>query len=228
MADFWEIFKDLDTNNILQIILVGVFLIIVFASCVQSFFASSIEILFLNKADVLKGESLAYILLFATLGLANYITIFNEYLVAIYIIILIGAILLLVGLFILSKIKKLNKRRVFFFKYKEHIRLCVIMCFFPLATVQISSLKNVNFECCVIISALIEIMVIVLCYMNPGKRNSKIVLQVGHQKWYVLRRVDNYLMCGDEKDVDSSKKIKLIDIDTIVKDDYCFEKDEIH
>ena len=73
MPDFIELFKKIDINNIFFLIALSIGIIVIFASCVRPFFASSIEILFMSKEDELRRVGLTYVLMFFVFGVINYL-----------------------------------------------------------------------------------------------------------------------------------------------------------
>ena len=52
-------------------------------------------------------------------------------------------------------------------------------------------------------------------FLNQEKRQSKIILQINNEKWYVFRHIDNNLLCGNNRELKASTQIKLIDLEDI-------------
>ena len=75
MADLLEIFKEIDVNNIFFMVAASIGVIVIFASCMRPFFASTMEALLMNKEDELKRLSLIYVIMFFIFGIINYVFI---------------------------------------------------------------------------------------------------------------------------------------------------------
>ena len=223
LVDIWEVIKDVDVNNVVSLLMIGVILIILLASCIDSFWASGIEVLLMDKVDLVKRSSLAYIILFVGLGMTNYFVAIDEWITSIYTIIFLSAFPLYIILQFLYKILKFSKGKAFFLKYGEHMWLLVIMMFFSLVTsvsVKNTEVIAVSWS---IIWALVEVIVIVLLTLNHTKRISEITLSASDKKWYVFKRMNDFLLCGDKNSADTSKEFKLFKLDDI--ENFCFKKD---
>ena len=64
MVDLLELFKEIDVNNIFFMVAASIGVIVIFASCMRPFFASTMESLLMNKEDELKRLSLIYVIMF--------------------------------------------------------------------------------------------------------------------------------------------------------------------
>ena len=221
MADFWEIFKDFDFNNIIGVIVISVFLIITFANCMEPLFASHTESFFMGKADVLKRKCFACIILFFIFGVMNYVFASINSFVAAGLLILIIAIILYIGIRILNMFKKYKDS---LFKIKEFVKFILITVFFIILTYLISNESDINIISCAAICSLVEIIVIVLALFSWEPMDSEMMLCGSNEKWYVYRRIDDCFLCGDNKNINSAEKIKLIKIDIILNDNYYFKR----
>lgn len=225
MKELWEIFKEFDINNIWGLIIISIFLIVIFVSCIKPFYASAIEVLFMSEAEVLKRNSLVCVIIFIAFGGINYTIASSVDFVVVGALLLCLLLFLLFILWIIEKWSKFIKHYFFVPKYKESISCWIIIIFFPLVTFVFSRKNSINLMSCAVISTLLETLIIALCFLNFDKKESKIVLRVFNTKWYVFRKVDKYLLCGNEKNIYSSNKIRLFEIKTVIKEGYCFEKD---
>lgn len=223
MKDIWEIFEELDFNNITGVIVVSIFLIIIFTSCIEPLWASNIEVILMNKTDILKRKSLVVIIMFSVLALMNYVFIFdNSFLIAN--ILIFG--LSIIGYMGINILNKVNKFKTFVSRLKEYVWFMIIMTFFPLMAYAIFYINSINKVSCAIICALIEVMIIMLSASKYEPMDSKLILEVEKENWYVFRRMDDALLCGDAKTLNNSQKIKLIKLDTILDENLYFKKAE--
>lgn len=225
MGEIVELFKEIDINNIGYLIAISIVLIIIVASCIQPFYASKVETILMSKSDELKKISFMYVILFFVLGVMNYVFTSNASFV------LLGsiyAILMLIIYFVLYILNRKGKAKTLYLWYKDNMGLAIIVTIFPIAILAISVMFDINIVSCVILGALVEIIVVALIYLNMGQINSSIVLKIGSEKWYVFRRIDDaYLLCGDKNNINISTRIKLVEMDCIIQEKLCFEKDTI-
>lgn len=50
-------------------------------------------------------------------------------------------------------------------------------------------------------------------------------MNVENEKWYVFKRMnEEYLLCGNENNINDATKIKLLPIAYVVEQNICFEK----
>ncbi|RGW40534.1 hypothetical protein DWV78_04715 [Agathobacter rectalis] len=63
ISSLWDILNDINVNNISGVVVISFFIIILFAGCMEPFFASNIEIMLMNRNDILKRTSLSYAIL---------------------------------------------------------------------------------------------------------------------------------------------------------------------
>ena len=62
-------------------------------------------------------------------------------------------------------------------------------------------------------------------FLNVGDIRSTFVLNVENEKWYVFKRMnEEYLLCGNENNINDATKIKLLPIAYVVEQNICFEK----
>lgn len=73
ISSLWDILNDINVNNISGVVVISFFIIILFAGCMEPFFASNIEIMLMNRNDILKRTSLSYAILFIVFAMLNYI-----------------------------------------------------------------------------------------------------------------------------------------------------------
>ena len=223
MVDLLELFKEIDVNNIFFMVAASIGVIVIFASCMRPFFASTMESLLMNKEDELKRLSLIYVIMFFLFGIMNYVFISD----ASFIVVCIAAmVLMLIVYFVLWGF---NKFRVFqqrFLWYKDRFGITFILITFPIIAYVCSFTTGIKMAGCAILCALAEIIIIAMLYLNPGPRDSSIFIKINDEKWYVFRRIDNdYLLCGDGKNIKISTRIKLLELSIIVQNDNCFEKE---
>ena len=153
-------------------ILYSFFIIILFAGCMEPFFASNIEIMLMNRNDILKRTSLSYAILFIVFAMLNYIIAIETFFLSACI---WGFIIFAVVLGI-SKILSffINKAKVIYEKYADYLKLGAIIIFFPAITYTISIIKEVNFISCSLLCALMELLIVALCFLIKKKDNQKL------------------------------------------------------
>lgn len=223
MSEIFELFKQVDLNNIWWVLLVSIVLIVIFAGCIGPFFASGIETVLMSKEDALKRLSLIYVILFVVLGVINYMFVLDSAFILVCGIASILVWVLKVPLWIFNKLGKFQN---FFSTYKETAFLSFVLTLFPVIAYIVSNITGIKLASCVILCALAEIIIIALTYLNQGEKEATIFIKLDKEKWYVFRRMDsNYLLCGDRNNISESTKIKLLDLNTIVESNTYFEKD---
>ena len=213
ISSLWEILKDINVNNISGVVVISFFIIIVFAGCMEPFFASNIEIMLMNRNDILKRTSLSYAILFIVFAMLNYIIAIETFFLPACI---FGFIIFAVVLGIIKILSFfINKAKVIYEKYADYLKLGAIIIFFPAITYTISIIKEVNFISCSLLCALMELLIVALCFLNQEKRQSEVILQINNETWYVFRHIDNNLLCGNNRELKASTQIKLIDLEDI-------------
>lgn len=225
MLDFIEFFKEIDINNIIFLIALSIGIIVIFAGCVRPFFASSIEILFMNKEDQLKQLSLTYIIMFLAFGIVNYFFISD---VSFIVVCFIAMILMLIiyGIFFIAN--KLGKFQKVFSWYKERFGITFIIIFVPEIAYACSATTGIKIAGCAVLGALAEIIVMVIIYINPTPRASAIFIEIDNVKWYMFRRLDDdHFLCGDQNSVIKCTKIKVLDLDTMVQGNISIETEDV-
>lgn len=221
MTDFIELFKEIDTNNIIFLIALSIGIIVIFSSCVRPFFASAIEILFMNKEDELKRLSLAYIIMFLLFGVVNYFFISDASFIGACFMAMILMLVIYTILFIANKIGKLQNA---LFWYKERFGITFIVIFVPAIAYVCSVTTGVKIAGCAVLGALAEIIIMAIIYINPTPRDSITFIEIDNVKLYMLRRLDDeHFLCGDKNNVIKCTKIKVLDLDTIVQSNIFIE-----
>ncbi|MCF2643528.1 hypothetical protein I6E50_14120 [Roseburia hominis] len=223
--DSINVFKDFDINNEYVLGAVCVLLIIGFASCIQSFCASKIEIVLMRSGDELKRLSLIYIICFFLFLGVNYV--FAKDTLFLFVCFVL-CVLTGVGYVLLYIINKCGKAKKIFLLYKEKIRLFFIFLEFPIATYGVFIIANIKIISCAILCALVEIIIVGLTDLNDGERNSSITLKIENEKFYIFKRIGKkYLLCGDKNNITLSTKYRLIELDDVVQKKIYFEKENI-
>lgn len=222
MADLLELFKEVDYNNITFLFAISIGVIIGFASCMGSLFSTKIESLLMGKEDEMKRTSLICILMFLVFAILNCVFVLEVSFIAICV---LAIVVILVIHFILWIINKFNKLQKTYLWYKDTFGLIYILVLFPVIAYFVGHWMGINLMASAVLCALIEIIITALLYLNPGEKEASIFIKVGSKKWYVYRRIDNnYLLCGNEKNIKNSTKIKLIEISAIVGNNDIFEQ----
>lgn len=220
--DVLEIFSGFSFDDMYNVILFSVLLIVVFASCIEPFYATNIETILMSKTDALKRSSLMYIILFIVVGVMNYVIVLDEPFIAVC---FLFVVLILVFYAMVSIANKFNKFERIYLKCKEYIGLVIIIVLSPVITYICSSIIDIKLVNCVILCALAEIIVIALFYLNQQSVDSNVSVVVNNAKWYVYKRIDgDYLLCGDEKNINNSNRLIMIRIETIIESGIVFEK----
>lgn len=204
MKDFWDIFNELDLSNITSVLVISVFLIIIFTSCIGPLWASNIEVVLMDKTDLLKRHSLLDIILLGVLALANYMFVYNVSFFVADVLLLILSVVIYVGIWIINRF---DKFRDLFYSTKEFSRYMMIMTVFPMVTYVVSELNNINKISCAIICAVVEIMIIMIGASKYKRKDSEFMIKVSNEQWYVFHRMDDCLICGDAKKLNNSKKL---------------------
>ena len=157
ISSLWDILKDINVNNISWVVVISFFIIIVFAGCMEPFFASNIEIMLMNRNDILKRTSLSYAILFIVFAMLNYIIAIETFFLPACI---LGFIIFAVVLGIIKILSFfINKAKVIYEKYADYLKLGAIIIFFPAITYTIS-IKEVNFISCSLLCALMELLIV--------------------------------------------------------------------
>ncbi len=225
MPDFIELFKEIDINNIIFLIALSIGIIVIFASCVRPFFASSIEILFMNKEDELKRLSLTYIIMFLAFGIVNYFFISD---VSVIVACFIAMILMPIIYAIFFIVNKLGKFQKAFSWYKERFGITFIIILVPEIAYACSATTGIKIAGCAVLGALAEIIVMVIIYINPTLRASAIFIEIDNVKWYIFRRLDDdHFLCGDKNNVIKCTKIKVLDLDTMIQGNISIETEDV-
>ena len=224
MPDFIELFKEIDINNVFFLIALSIGIIVIFASCMGPFFASSIEILFMSKEDELKRISLTYVIMFFTFGVVNYIFMTD---ISFIVLCIVAIGLMLVLYIILWIINKCGKLQSIFSLYKERFGITIIVIFIPIITHACSITTGVKTMGCAVLGALAEIIIMAIIYLNPTPRNSTVFIKIDNIKWYVFRKIDDeHLLCGDKNNVTKCTVIKVLEFNTVVHSDIYLEKND--
>lgn len=223
MGEYIELFQKFDVNNIGSLIVISIVLIIIVASCIQPFYASRIEIILMSKGDELKRFSLMYVIFFFIFGLVNYMFVMD---VSFIVLCSISVVLIFIIYCMLYILNKKGKVKALYLWCKDIIGLTMIIIIFPIFTFLASVVVDIKMISCVILGALVEIIMVALSYLNVGQINSSIVLNIENEKWYVFKRInDCYLLCGDKNNINSSTRTRLLELDYIIQEKLCFEKD---
>jgi len=226
MPDFIELFKEIDINNIIFLIALSIGIIVIFASCVRPFFASSIEILFMSKEDELRRVGLTYVLMFFVFGEINYLFMTDSS----FIVLCSGALILMpVIYFILWIINKLGKGHSAFSWYKERFGITFIVVFFPIIAYACSITTGVKTMGCAVLCALAEIIIMAIIYLNPMPKKSVASIKINDIEWHVFRRLDeDHFLCGDKDDITKCTKVKVLGYDMIVQNNiFLKRKDDV-
>ncbi len=223
MTEFIGLLKELDVNNAFWLFIISIALIVVIAGYMQVFMASGVENVLMSKGDEVKKLSVAYVIFFLFFSVLNYLFTLNISLLVSCLTIL-GLVLLVKIIF--SIVKKGSKGKKTFPEFEEKIMLYSMMSFFPVATYVIQDISGINQLSSAILCALIETVLIGFLFLNMSERVSSIVIKNDGQKWYVFKRIDeNYLLCGDNKQINSSVEMVIFSLEDIVEKGMKLEKD---
>lgn len=216
------VLNEFDIKNIGGLIGICIIIISAAAGYIQLFYASRIEVVLMNRNEEAKRFSFTYTIFFIMFGLMNYLsTISVSYLRV------SGAFLIVTLLsgIILSIIKKKGKAREICRRYEEGKDFIIIYTFTPIFVCIISTQFNIKPLSCAILGALVEVLILAITTLNGKDVISTITLNIDNEKWYVLKRMnDDYLICGNEKNINEATKIRLLEINYIVENNLCFEK----
>ena len=101
----------------------------------------------------------------------------------------------------------------------------IILTATAIITFAISTAFNINLMSCAILGALVEVFIVAITFLNVGDIRSTFVLNVENEKWYVFKRMnEEYLLCGNENNINDATKIKLLPIAYVVEQNICFER----
>lgn len=223
MEKLFEILKEFDINNIGVLIVVSIILISVATGYIQLFHASRIEAVLMNKNEEAKRFSFMYFILFFVFGVINYLFTINVSFVVVN-----SAFLMLTFLisFVLRFLKSRGKAIELYWWCEERKDFIIILTSTAIISFAISTVFNINLMSCAILGALAEVLIVAITILNVGDIRSTFVLNFENEKWYVFKRMnDDYLLCGNESNINDATKIRLLAIDYIVEQKLCFEKD---
>lgn len=223
MEDFWEVLKEFDIDNIGVLIVVSIILISMATGYIQLFHASRIEAVLMNKNEEAKRFSAMYFILFFVFGVINYLFTINTSFVVVN-----SAFLVLTffASFVLRFLKNRGKAVELYWWCEERKGLIIILTSTAIITFAISTAFNINLVSCSILGALAETFILAIAFLNVGDIRSTYVLNIENEKWYVFKRMnDEYLLCGNEGNINDATKIRLLAISHIVEQKLCFEKD---
>lgn len=220
-----KICNNLDFNDAPEMIMVCILLITLFAKCIGPFFASDIEVILMKKKDLYRRTGLAYIIVF---GVSEFI---NFYFSSELIFLITCFTMLVIYLCIYCVIKlycrfgKKENKKAFLEKHKDQTYMAVIMVFFPIV-VRLVSNADISVWGSVTICSLVEVVVIVLGIMDKKPLDAKFVLLTKTRKWYIYKRIDSGVLCGNNKQQKEADEFKIFDLNIIIKsDDYQLKKD---
>lgn len=225
MEELFEILKEFDIDNVGVLIAISIILISVATGYIQLFHASRIEAILMSKNDESKRFSFLYIILFFVFGVINYLFTIN-----ISFVVVNSAILMLTFLtsFILGILKRRGKAIELYWWCEERKGLIIILTSTAIVTFAISTAFNINLMSCAILGALVEVLIVAITFLNVGDIRSSFILNIENEKWYVFKRMnDDYLLCGNDSNINDATKIKLLAIDYIVEQKLCFEKETV-
>lgn len=223
MEDFLEVLKEFDIDNIGVLIVVSIILISMATGYIQLFHASRIEAVLMNKNEEAKRFSAMYFILFFVFGVINYLFTINTSFVVVN-----SAFLVLTffASFVLRFLKNRGKAVELYWWCEERKGLIIILTSTAIITFAISTAFNINLVSCSILGALAETFILAIAFLNVGDIRSTYVLNIENEKWYVFKRMnDEYLLCGNEGNINDATKIRLLAISHIVEQQLCFEKD---
>lgn len=222
MDELIKILKEFDIDNIVVLAGVSIILISVATGYIQLFHASEIEAVLMSKTEESKRFSFVYLILFFVFGVINYLFTINVSFVVVN-----GAFLVLTLLVsaILRVLKKRGKAIELYWWYEERKYFSIILTTTAIITFAISTMFNINLISCSILGALVEVFIVAITFFNAGAIRSTFILNVENEKWYVFKRMnEEYLLCGNENNINDATKIKLLPIAYIVEQKMCFEK----
>lgn len=214
MADFVELLKEFDVNNVFWLLIVSIVAITVIAGYMHVFMASGVENILMSKGDEVKKISVAYVIFLLFFSVLNYVFILDKTSL-IPCLIILGVVLVLK--LILEIIKKASRLKKEFPKCEEKLMLYSLISFFPLVTYVVQEISDINQLSSAILCALVETVIVGFLFLNFGERVSSTYVQIQGRKWFVFKRIDeNYLLCGDNKQLSLSTEILLLALDDIV------------
>lgn len=225
MEELFEILKEFDINNFGALIVISIILISAAAGYIQLLYVSKIETVLMSKNDQSKRFSFVYFILFFWFGVTNYLFTIN-----VSCVIVNGVLLILTLLFsfILYVLKNKGKAVELYRWCEERKGLIIILTSTSIVSFAISTTFNINLVSCSILGALVEVLIVAITFFNVGDIRSSFVLNIENEKWYVFKRMnDDYLLCGNERNINDATKIKLLAIEYVVEHELCFEKDVI-
>lgn len=165
LKEIIEIFKEFDVNNVWIVIGASVALIFIAAGYIQLLNASKIEAILMNQKEESKRFGFVYLILFAVLGLINYVFIVNNEFV------LVSAalwFLTLVASFGLRILKNKGKFEKAYWWVEERKALLIIMTSTAMLVFVATKMVSINIISCVILGALVEVLIIAITYLNTG------------------------------------------------------------
>lgn len=224
MDELLEILKEFDIDNIGVLISFSIILISVATGYIQLFHASRIEAVLMNKSEESKRISVTYLMLFFIFGVLNYLFTIDVSFIVVNSALL--ALTLLIS-FVLRALKSRGKAVELYWYFEERKDLFIILTSTAIITFVASIVFNVNLTSCVILGALGEVFIVAMTVFNVGNIKSCFALNIEKEKWYVFKRMnDEYLLCGNDSNINYATKIKLVPLAYIVEKNICFEKDK--
>lgn len=210
-----DVIKNFDPDNIYLLFLTSILGIIVFAFCVQSLSVSRVEVLLMGRKEDLRRLCFTYFILFILLGVENYCFVINE--LSLVILAIVSVLLILVCIPI-SVLKKRTTKTRKIEKCIEIGEVLFVMVALPLFIPFVSVMASINITNSVILCSLVETVMVAFMCLCIKSNKSVYSVNINEKKWYVFKRIDNtYLLCGNERSVELSTKIKLIKLDELTK-----------
>lgn len=218
-----EKISELNDNNIYYLIGFCIMFISTATGYIQLFHASAIEAILMNRREELKRFSFIYFILFVVFAVINYMFINNFSSIVCNFGLLILA-LLINGVLWILKIK--GKAIELYWKFKERKDIIVIMTLTTIIIFFVAKLFHIELISCAIWGALGEVIILAITILNVKNVRSTFILNIENEKWYVFKRLnDDYLLCGDKSNINDATKIRLLEFNSIVEQNLCFNKD---
>lgn len=221
--DWMQLLREISMDNVIQVFILGVFVVIAMAGYTRVYFATSIELLFMKQKESKKKDIYIALIFFFLCTLINVILSNNNMTLFIDILLAIGTLLFM-----------LIYRLIVFFSKKEDKRNIILWCQYieivvgiPIIIGFVTINKQINLVTTAIMSSIVETIFILFLFHGFKSETSIIMLSCNNEKYYVYGKIgDGYLLCGEKNKMSDAQKIFLVDINDIYSKKYFFVMDK--
>lgn len=233
-----ELASNIELGNVFQVLIICVWIVILMTKNASYFFSSEMELLVSKRKATEIRDIMTAIALYTVLGVTNYVlALEDKYVIIEFVTLLIIGIGYLYLCWrtkenhwawidkIICKFKTKNLD-----KKKENCQMTAIIIEFPILILIIKIGTEIDLWIIVLIVTIAEVALLQL--QNNGFRPDKPLVMVqssdGSREFYVYRKIDDdYLLCGDNQDINRAKMVRMLEIEKIKQGEYFLHRNAI-